>query len=104
MNCNCVKSTETKLAKAPFIVEKAGADIKVECMATGFQMTEDMNLRSTISIPFKITGTGKGFSSAKGKTMPFVADYCPFCGRTTGRYTVGEDVGIASAMHGEAQP
>lgn len=97
MNCNCVKSTETKLATAPFIVEKAGSDIKVECMATGFQMTEDMDLRSTINIPFKITGTGKGFSGVKGKTMPFVAGFCPFCGRTTSRYTVGEYEGLPVA-------
>ncbi|MGK5049475.1 hypothetical protein ACQ4WP_26805 [Janthinobacterium sp. GB4P2] len=99
MNCDCVKRIETNLASSPFIVAKAGSDIKVECQATGFAMTDDMGLLSTINIPFRIRGTGKGFTSAKGKEMPCVASHCPFCGRTTGRYVVGEDAGIAAAMH-----
>lgn len=99
MNCDCVKTIETKLAGAPFIVAKAGSDIQVECQATGFAMTDDMGMRSVINIPFRIRGTGKGFTSAKGKEMPCVASHCPFCGRTTGRYVVGEDAGIAAATH-----
>jgi hypothetical protein len=99
MNCDCVKRIETNLASSPFIVAKAGSDIKVECQATGFAMTDDMGLLSTINIPFRIRGTGKGFTSAKSKEMPCVASHCPFCGRTTGRYVVGEDAGIATAMH-----
>ena len=99
MNCDCVKTIETKLASAPFIVAKAGSDIKAECQATGFAMTDDMGIRSVINIPFRIRGTGKGFASAKGKEMPCVASHCPFCGLTTGRYVVGEDAGIAAATH-----
>ena len=99
MTCDCVKRIETNLASSPFIVAKAGSDIQVECQATGFAMTDDMGLLSTINIPFRIRGTGKGFTSAKGKEMPCVASHCPFCGRTTGHYVVGEDAGIAAATH-----
>lgn len=98
MNCNCVKTVEAKLAAAPFIVAKAGNNIRVECQATGMQMTEDMGLRSTINIPFVVRGTGKGYSSAKGKEMPCIASFCPFCGRSTSHYAVGCDEGIAAAF------
>ena len=99
MNCDCVKTIEKNLASSPFIVTKAGSNIQVECQTTGFAMTDDMGLLSTINIPFRIRGTGKGFTSAKGKEMPCVASHCPFFGRTTGRYVVGEDAGIAAATH-----
>lgn len=102
MNCNCVKDIEKKLAAAPFIVAKAGENVTVECQATGMQMSDDMSLRTTINIPFRIRGTGKGFASAKGMEMPCIASYCPFCGRTTGRYTEGADDGLLAAM-GEAK-
>lgn len=102
MNCDCVKRIETKLATAPFIVAQAGVDITVECQATGITMTDDNDMRSVINSPFRIRGTGKGFTSAKGKEMPCVASHCPFCGRTTDRYVVGEDAGIAAAFAGRA--
>lgn len=100
MNCDCVKTIETKLASAPFIAAKAGDNIKVECQATGIAMTADNSMRSVINIPFRIRGTGRGFTSAKGKEMPCVASHCPFCGLTTGRHVVGEDAGIAAAFAG----
>lgn len=102
MNCDCVKRIETNMASAPFIVAKAGDHITVECQATGFAMTDDNSMRSVINIPFRIRGTGKGFTSAKGKEMPCVASHCPFCGLTAGRYVVGEDAGIAAAFAGRA--
>lgn len=102
MNCDCVKRIETSMASAPFIVAKAGDHITVECQATGIAMTDDNGMRGVINIPFRIRGTGKGFTSAKGKEMPCVASHCPFCGRATGRYVVGEDAGIAAAFAGRA--
>lgn len=96
MNCDCVKRIENNLAVAPFIVDKAGDGIKVTCAATVLQMTDDMNLRSVINIPFRIRGTGKGF--IKGKEMPCAAKYCPFCGRSADHYAEGSDEGIAAAF------
>ncbi|MGO4380351.1 hypothetical protein [Pseudoduganella sp. RAF53_2] len=100
MNCNCVKEVGTKLASAPFITKQAGQDIRAECQATGLAVTRDMNMVAVINIPFRIRGTAKGFSSAKGKEMPCVATYCPFCGRPAGygKYAVGQDEGIAAVM------
>ena len=95
MNCNCVKEVEAKITTAPFITAKAGDNVTAECQATGLQFT-DTGIRNVINIPFRIRGTGKGFSSAKGKEMPCTASYCPFCGRTTGEgaYKVGEYDGM----------
>lgn len=81
MNCGCIKRLEREIAEAPFVKAKAGENIKVTCAATGFQMTDDMNLKLVINIPFRIRGTGKGFTSEKGKELPVVASYCPFCGK-----------------------
>lgn len=83
MNCGCIKRLEGEIAQAPFVKAKAGENIKVTCSATGFQMTDDMDLKLVINIPFRIRGTGKGFTSEKGKEMPVVASYCPFCGKST---------------------
>lgn len=94
MNCNCVKTTEKKLAEMPSLQAKAGANATAECTATGFAIDDDMGLRMTINIPFRVRGSGKGYTGANGKIMPFVSGYCPFCGRTTGRYVVGEYDGI----------
>lgn len=81
MNCGCIKRLEGEIAQAPFVKAKAGDNIKVTCAATGFQMTDDMNLKLVINIPFRIRGTAKGFTSEKGKEMPVVASFCPFCGK-----------------------
>lgn len=80
MNCDCVSKFEKELAEAPFVVAKAGQNVTAECMAKGMRLTPEMDLITTINIPFRIRGTGKGFTSAKGKEMPFIAKFCPFCG------------------------
>ena len=79
---------------------KAGDNIEVECQATDIAMTNDNSMRSVINIPFRIRRTGKDFTSVKGKEIPFVVTYCPFCGRSTARYVVGEDATIAAAFAG----
>lgn len=85
MNCECIKRLEGEIAQAPFVVAKAGENIKVTCAATAFQMTEDMGLKLVINIPFRVRGTARGFSGQKGKELPVVASYCPFCGVKTAK-------------------
>lgn len=97
MNCGCVKRVERQLAEAPFVKAKAGENIKVSCAATGFQMTDDMDLRLVLSIPFRVRGTGKGFTSEKGKELPVVASFCPFCGQSTKAAKIGADEAIERA-------
>lgn len=104
MNCDCVKRVETKLTTAPAIAERAGADITAVCQASAIIFTDDMSLHGAISIPFRIRGTGKGYSSAKGKDMPVTATFCPFCGRAAGygKYIVGEYDGLPLATPASA--
>lgn len=83
MNCGCIKRLEGEIAEASFVKAKAGENIKVECVATAFQMTKDLDLKLVINIPFRVRGTGRGFASEKGKEMPVVASFCPFCGVST---------------------
>lgn len=97
MNCDCIKRVESKLATAPFIVAKAGDNITAECQAVSLAVMADNSLVVAIDIPFRIRGTGKGFNRPNGKVTPCIASHCPFCGRTTGRYVIGEDAGIEAA-------
>lgn len=89
MNCDCVKTIETKLASAPFIVAKAGSDIQVECQATGFVMTDDNGMRSVINIPFRIRGTARRESRSRFEAGQRMAgsgpDRKPDIGRTVGQ-------------------
>lgn len=80
MNCGCIKRLEGEIAKMPALIAKAGDNIRVTCAATAFQMTDEMDLKLVINIPFRVRGSAKGFTSEKGKEMPVVASFCPFCG------------------------
>lgn len=81
MNCNCIRETEQRLAE--FVKPKVGDDATATCMAVGLQITDDMGIRTVLNIPFRIKGSKKGFNREKGKEMPFVASFCPFCGVST---------------------
>lgn len=100
MNCGCIKRLEGEIAQAPFVKAKAGENIEVTCAATGFHMTDDMDLKLVINIPFRIRGTGKGFTSENGKEMPVVASYCPFCGKSTS--TANNDGGEKGEKGGDS--
>lgn len=79
MKCNCISEIETKMAD--HFRAKAGetttAKLKNIAWSLGLDVSTDIN------IPFYIKGTEKGFTSAKGKEVIFVATYCPFCGVKT---------------------
>lgn len=96
MNCNCISDLEKRLAD--HFRPKAGQNVTATCTASGMQITQDLGLRSTLNTEFCIKGSGKGFASAKGKLVPVVASYCPFCARETRRYTVGADAGLDAAF------
>jgi hypothetical protein len=95
MNCNCISDLEKRLAD--HFRPKAGPNVTATCTATGFVLSEN---RMTLAhnTEFCIKGSGKGFTSAKGKLVPVVASYCPFCARDTRRYTVGADAGLDAAF------
>ena len=97
MNCDCIKDIETKMAA--FMASKAGADATAKVVNTVFFLDDEIGLGMALQIPFCIKGSKKGYTSEKGKEIGCNASHCPFCGRTTGRYSVGKDSGIEAAMY-----
>lgn len=95
MNCDCIKDIEGEIAE--YMKPKAGDDATAKIQGTALNIVGN-TLKHVLTLPFRIKGSGKGYTSEKGKEMLFNASNCPFCGRTTGRYVVGEDHGIATAM------
>lgn len=100
MKCDCINEIERQLAD--HMKPKAGADAEARAQNMALLITDDMELKSALQIPFRVKGSGKGFASERGKEVPVTASCCPFCGRSTKRYEVGQDEGIASAMRMEA--
>jgi len=94
MNCTCIADTEKRLAV--FVRDRAGEGAKVECTATAIQLTPELGLRMAVNIPFRVTSPAKGFT--KGKMTTISASYCPFCGRSTKHYAVGQDEGLDAAF------
>ena len=94
MNCDCIKDIEQKMAE--FMRPKAGDDATAKVKNTALCVSNDLSkMFLTLQIPFAIKGSKKGFTSEKGKEMGCNASNCPFCGRTTGRYVVGEYDGLS---------
>lgn len=96
MNCTCISDLEQRLAN--HLRPEAGDDAKATAMNTAFAISDDLDMYMALQIPYRVKGSGKGYSRANGKEMPVHATYCPFCARPTrpGAYTVGEDAGIAA--------
>lgn len=97
MNCDCIKDIEGKMAD--FMKPKAGADATAKVMNTALCVTKDLgHMYLALQIPFRIKGSKKPYASEKGKEMGCNASNCPFCGRTTGRYEVGQDAALDAAF------
>lgn len=79
MNCNCISEIEIKLAKR--YSEELGVDASVDCQSAGFEIGNN-SVRVIHKTEFKIIAQAKGFM--RGKLVPGVASYCPFCGKPAG--------------------
>lgn len=99
MNCGCIKDIEDKMAE--FMRERAGDDATAKVQNQAFFLEGDKPgggaLSTALQIMFRIKGSKKGYTSEKGKELGCRVSYCPFCGRTTGRYVVGEYEGLETA-------
>jgi hypothetical protein len=76
MNCNCISETAKRVAE--LMREKAGVDAEATCLGQGIVFASPSY--SILSIPFRVRGSKKGFTSEKGKEVTVAASYCPFCG------------------------
>lgn len=76
MNCNCIDETQKQLAE--LMKDQAGDDAKATCQGQGIVFGSPSYC--ILSIPFRVRGSKKGFTSEKGKEVTVAATYCPFCG------------------------
>jgi hypothetical protein len=97
MNCDCIDTVQKKLAE--FVKDQAGPNATATVNNTALLLGD--KLHTVLQIPFTVKGTGKGYTSARGKQVPVTATFCPFCTRPTGEgmYRVGEDLGIAEVFN-----
>lgn len=79
MQCECLKRVEGQIAE--IMADKAGLGAEVRAMNIALCIPDDGAVYSALQIPFRIKGTGKGFTSAKGKEMGCNVSCCPFCGK-----------------------
>lgn len=101
MNCDCIKDIESKMRV--FMKEQAGDDATAKIQNIAFYMdgsakVGEARLTSALQIMFRIKGSKKGYTSEKGKEMGCRVSHCPFCGRTAGRYEVGQDAALDAAF------
>ncbi|AYQ88661.1 MAG: hypothetical protein V4793_01630 [Paraburkholderia tropica] len=79
MNCNCISELEKKLAER--YSAELGSPASVECRDVGFSMAAN-SIRVIHKTEFKVTAQAKGW--ARGKVIPVIASFCPFCGKPAG--------------------
>ncbi len=77
MNCNCIGDLEKRLQEK--YTTELGAPASAECQAAGF--TFGKAVRVIHKTEFKITANATGFK--RGKPIPVIASFCPFCGKST---------------------
>lgn len=78
MNCNCLSEMEEKVA-AKFTAD-LGARAEASCQAVAFGLN-DSGMVLWHKTEFKVTADAKGFK--RGKLIPVMASFCPFCGKST---------------------
>jgi hypothetical protein len=76
MQCNCLTKVAENLAE--YLKPQAGDDAKAQVSGLAWNLSDGCD--EVLNIPFKVTGSKKGYSSAKGKEITVTASFCPFCG------------------------
>ena len=82
MKCNCIADVEKALVKK--YSEELGLDaevVTVDCLSSGFGM-QGNKVTVIHKTDFRVTADTKGFK--RGKLVPMIAAFCPFCGKATG--------------------
>lgn len=79
MQCNCLEEVSKKLVD--FVRPDAGDDAKANFKHIGWDLSN--NCDTIINLPFTVTGSKRGYTSAKGKELMVRASFCPFCGVST---------------------
>lgn len=57
-----------------------GVPVEAKCQGVAFCLS-DLGVKLWHKTEFKLTAPTKGF--ARGKLIPVMASYCPFCGKST---------------------
>ena len=78
MNCNCLNEMEDKVANK--FADDLGVPVEASCQAVAFGLSEN-GMVLWHKTEFKVTADAKGFK--RGKLVPVMASFCPFCGKST---------------------
>lgn len=76
MSCNCTKEFTDKMAE--HVTQQLGVPVKAEYQNETLVLTKELGVVHRHFVSFKITADKPGYR--KGKDMPFVIKFCPFCG------------------------
>lgn len=77
MNCNCIEQKKNEIKE--LMERRLQKPIEsVECKLYGFKLTATGS-GIALQIPFTVTANATGYRG-RGKAIPFVAPFCPFCG------------------------
>ncbi|MCG9100483.1 hypothetical protein [Laribacter hongkongensis] len=86
MQCNCLTDIEKKLTEK--MAADLGVAVEVRSKNETFVLNENrMDVRHYST--FKITAQAKGY--VRGKDIPVISSYCPFCGKKAISEPAAED-------------
>jgi hypothetical protein len=80
MKCDCIDRVEKELAEK-FANDLGVEHVTAECQSSGFSI-QGNTMIVVFKSDFRIRAEAKGFR--RGKSVPVIAAFCPFCGTPTG--------------------